>query len=290
MGHELEEIDVEHAPQLHKRAAPSYSRSGNAAPIAGCVRPAPCRASLTADEGFSDAVIDGRRWRVFSGWDNQRRYLVQVGERYEARHEIAASIAKNLLLPLLFALPALGLLVWFNVARGLKPLASLGRQVAQREPRNLAALETGGAPVEVMPLVASLNRLFGRVTGLMENERRFTADASHELRTPLAALRTQAQVARAATDDVARRHALDNVIAGCDRAAHLVEQLLTLARLEPEQLQDEKNRCDLHALASAAIAEVAPMAVSRNVEIELAEARAVDIQGYPGCSRLRCAT
>lgn len=283
MGHELEEIDVEHAPQLHKRGrAVVFQIWERGTRLRMRSTGAPAGRLSRRDEGFSDAVIAGKRWRVFSGWDNQRRYLVQVGERYEARHEIAASIAKNLLLPLLFALPALGLLVWFNVARGLKPLASLGRQVAQREPRNLAALETGGAPVEVMPLVASLNRLFGRVTGLMENERRFTADASHELRTPLAALRTQAQVARAATDDVARRHALDNVIAGCDRAAHLVEQLLTLARLEPEQLRDEKNRCDLHALASAAIAEVAPMAVSRNVEIELAEGRAVDIQGYAG--------
>jgi len=284
IGHELEEIDVEHAPQLHKRGRTVvfqiWERGTN---LRLRSTGAPAARLSRRDEGFSDAVIDGRRWRVFSGWDSSRRHLVQVGERYEARDEIAASIAKNLLLPLLFALPALGLLVWFNVARGLKPLASLGRQVAQREPRNLAALETGEAPVEVMPLVESLNRLFGRVTELMENERRFTADAAHELRTPLAALRTQAQVARAATNDAERDHALDNVIAGCDRATHLVEQLLTLARLEPGQLRDEKKRCDLHALAQAAIAEVAPMAVSRNVEIELsAGPAAVDIQGYPG--------
>ena len=283
VGHELEEIDVEQAPQLHKRGRYAvFQVWERGATLRLRSVSAPAERLSRRDEGYSDAVIAGKRWRIFSGWDHQRRYLVQIGERVEAREEIAASIAKNLLLPLLFALPALGLLVWLNVARGLRPLAALGRQVAQREPGNLIALEAVGVPAEVVPLVASLNRLFGRVSELIGNERRFTADASHELRTPLAALRTQAQVARAAANDAERYHALDNVIAGCDRATHLVEQLLTLARLEPEQLRDEKNRCDLHALASAAIAEVAPMALSRNVEIELAESRCVEIQGYPG--------
>jgi len=283
MGHELEEIDVEHAPQLHKRGRTVVFQiweRGTTLRLRSVS--APAERLSRRDEGYSDAVIAGKRWRIFSTWDPQRRYLVQIGERYEAREEIAASIAKNLVLPLLFALPALGLLVWLNVARGLRPLAALGRQVAQREPGNLIALDAAGVPAEVVPLIASLNRLFGRVSELIGNERRFTADASHELRTPLAALRTQAQVARAATHDAARYHALDNVIAGCDRATHLVAQLLTLARLEPEQLRDGKNRCDLHALASAAIAEVAPMALSRNVEIELAESPCVEIQGYPG--------
>ena len=284
VGHELEEIDVEQAPQLHKRGRYAvFQVWERGATLRLRSVSAPAERLSRRDEGYSDTVIAGKRWRIFSGWDQQRRYLVQIGERYEAREEIAASIAKNLLLPLLFALPALGLLVWLNVARGLRPLAALGRQVAQREPGNLIALEAVGVPAEVVPLVASLNRLFGRVSELIENERRFTADASHELRTPLAALRTQAQVARAATNDAERYHALDNVIAGCDRATHLVEQLLTLARLEPEQLRDEKNRCDLHALASVAIAEVAPMALSRNVEIELSEEHTVvDILGYPG--------
>jgi two-component system sensor histidine kinase QseC len=283
VGHEQEEIDTEHAPQLHKRGRTVVFQiweRGTTLRLHSVS--APAGRLSRRDDGFSDTVIAGKRWRVFSGWDEQRRYLVQVGERYEARDEIAASIGKNLVMPLLFALPALGLLVWLNVARGLKPLAALGRQVAQREPRNLGVLETGGAPVEVMPLVESLNRLFRRVTELMENERRFTADAAHELRTPLASLRIQAQVARAAMNDAERYHALDNVIAGCDRATHLVAQLLTLARLEPEQLRDEKKRCDLHALAKAVSAEVVPLALARNVEIELAEGLAVDIQGYAG--------
>jgi hypothetical protein len=90
--------------------------------------------------------------------------------------------------------------------------------VTRRAPDNLAALDPGHAPKEVAPLVASLNALFDRVRASIENERRFTADAAHELRTPLAALRAQAQVAQGADGEAERARALDNVIAGCDRA------------------------------------------------------------------------
>jgi len=282
-GHELEEIDTERMPQLHKRArgvAIQIWENGDALRLHSAS--APVTRLSARDEGFSDALIAGRRWRVFSGWDGQRRYLVQVGERYEAREEIAANLARNLLLPLLFALPLLGLLAWLNVARALHPLAALGRQVAERDPGNLGTLDAGAIPAEVMPLVASLNRLFERVAKLIDNERRFTADASHELRTPLAALKIQAQVARASASDAERTRALDQVIAGCDRATHLVQQLLTLARLDPDQRDSGTESCDLQDLARAAVAELAPYALSRKVEIDLAEGAAVELTGNAG--------
>ncbi len=251
-GHEAEEIDTEHMPQLHKRArkvAIQMWESGSVLRLHSASAPA---TRLSAqDEGFSDALIEGKRWRVFSAWDARRQFLIQVGERYEARDEIAADLARNLLLPLLFALPLLGLLVWFNVARALRPLAALGVQVAARDPANLGTLDAGRIPAEVAPLVENLNRLFGRVAQLIESERRFTADASHELRTPLAALKIQAQVARASAGGAERTHALDNVIAGCDRATHLVQQLLTLARLDPEEPGSKTEVCDLQDLAIA---------------------------------------
>jgi two-component system, OmpR family, sensor histidine kinase QseC len=282
-GHELEEIDTERMPQLHKRArsvAIQMWENGDALRLRSASAPAERLSGV--DEGFSDALIAGKRWRVFSGWDARRRYLVQVGERYATRDDIAASLAKNLLLPLLFALPLLGLLVWLNVARALRPLAALGRQVAARDPGNLVTLDADEVPAEVMPLVENLNRLFERVAELIESERRFTADASHELRTPLAALKIQAQVARAAAGVTERTHALDQVIAGCDRATHLLQQLLTLARLDPDEPGTKAESCDLQDLARAAIAELAPYAWSRKVEIDLAEGAAVAVPGNAG--------
>ena len=282
-GHEPEEIDTERMPQLHKRArkvAIQVWEGGNALRLHSASAPA---TRLSAqDEGFSDVLIAGKRWRVFSAWDAQRRYLVQAGERHDARADMATDLVKNLLLPLLFALPLLGFLVWLNVARALRPLAALGRQVAGRDPGNLGTLGAGEIPEEVAPLVENLNRLFERVAQLIENERRFTADASHELRTPLAALKVQAQVARASANDAERAHALDNVIAGCDRASHLVQQLLTLARLDPDAGESKSEACDLQDLARAAVADLAQFAWSRKIEIELAEGTAVTAMGRAG--------
>ena len=282
VGHDVEEIDLEHAPRtgsLARRVAFQIWEGGTVLRLHSADAPQSLLSART--EGYSDAAIDGRNWRVFSTWDARRKFLVQVAELDETRREIAAGIAANLLAPLLVALPVLALFVWLGIGRALKPLHRLGQAVAERRADNLSALTVADAPTEVVPLVRSLNALFGRVDRLVENERRFTADAAHELRTPLAALKAQAQVARGAADDGARRHALDSVIAGCDRAARLVDQLLTLARLEPGHAGRTPERCELRGIAQEVIAEIAPAALDRKVEIELAAPEPVCVSGYP---------
>jgi two-component system, OmpR family, sensor histidine kinase QseC len=283
VGHELEEIDLEHAPQLHdrsRRVAFQIWERGEILRLHSAN--APRQRLSQREEGFSSVQAGSESWRVFSTWDARQRLLVQVGERDDARREIAAGIATNLLAPLLLALPALGLFLWVSIAGALRPLRALGLQVEARRPDDMGAFAAADTPAEVAPLVRSLNALFGRVGRMIENERRFTADAAHELRTPLAALKTQAQVARGAADDDARRHALDNVIAGCDRATRLVEQLLTLARLEPGQLKGGAEACDLRAIAQQTLAEMAPAALARKVEIELADGTPAPATAYPG--------
>jgi two-component system sensor histidine kinase QseC len=280
LEHEAEEIDVEHAPQLHRysrRVAFQFWENGTTLRMHSLNAP---DAHLSpAREGFSDAEVGGTSWRVFGSWDPERRYLVQVGERSDARDEIVAKIAKNLLWPLLVALPALGVLIWLGIDRATRPLRRLNREVARRAPDNLAALDPGHAPKEVAPLVASLNSLFDRVRASIENERRFTADAAHELRTPLAAVRAQAQVAQGAGGDTERARALDNVIAGSDRASHLVDQLLTLARLEPENFRAERVPCDLAEVARVAVAEIAPAAIAKSIDVDLLAPAAVTVAG-----------
>jgi two-component system sensor histidine kinase QseC len=271
VGHEVGEVDTGHAPQLHRygrKVVFQIWEEGRNLRLHAVSAP---NVRLSAqEEGYSDTVVGGEAWRVFSVWDEERRYLVQVGERREVRDELARTIAQNLVQPLLVTLPVLGLLIWFGVARGLRPLTALSQQVEERHPDNLAPLEAAAAPAEVAPLVQGLNRLLARVSASLDSERRFTADAAHELRTPLAAIKTQAQVARGAATEDERRRALDNVAAGCDRAAHLVQQLLTLARLEPEQTRS-RERCDLRAIAAATIAELAPAAIEKGIAIQLEE-------------------
>ena len=279
-GQNLEEIDIEHAPQLHRygrRVAFQVWEDGKTLRVHSAN--APSERLSPKDDGFSDAVVGSRRWRVFSTWDPAHRVLVQVGEQIEARDHIAAAIAGNLLKPLLFALAVLGALTYWSVRRGLRPLGLLNREIEQRDPENLKPVAVDDCPTEVAPLVAGLNRLFARVAESIEGERRFTADAAHELRTPIAALRMQAQVAEGASDEAERRRALGNVIAGCDRATHLVEQLLTLARLDPASPTFAPGKCDLHAVARRAVADVAPDALAKEIEIEVADGGPVPVRG-----------
>ena len=280
LGHEFEEIDLEHAPRTDKRVRRvAFQVWEHGTELRLHSADAPSSRLSAREEGYSNANLDGYGWRVFSTWDARHRFLVQFAERDDARREIAAGIATNLLVPLLVALAILALFVWFTIGRAVKPLARLGHEVEQRKADNLGVLALEGAPREVVPLVRSLNALFDRVARLIENERRFTSDAAHELRTPLAALKTQAQVAKGATDDGARQHALDRVIEGCDRAARLVNQLLTLARLEPDQRRPTES-ADVTVLAREVVGELAPFALAKDVEVEVRGSEDVLVEGH----------
>jgi two-component system sensor histidine kinase QseC len=119
----------------------------------------------------------------------------------------------------------------------------------------------------------------------MQKERRFTADAAHELRTPVAGIKAQAQVARGASNEAERVHALNNAILGCDRASHLIDQLLTLARIDT--LSDETTEpCQLRAIAAEMIASIAPTALSQDVQLELMEGEEVSVRGNPVLLRI----
>lgn len=248
--------------QVWDRSAALRLRSANAP-----------QARLSAhDAGFSEATIDGERWRIFSRRDESGRYVVQVGERFELRRELAQSVASHLLHPLAVALPVLAILIWFGVNAGLLPLGGLARQVQRRAPDNLTPLGEQEVPREVSPLVQALNALFGRLRASFEQERRFTADAAHELRTPLAAVKTQAQVALAASSGEERQRALSGVVLGVDRATHLVEQLLLLARLDPQANLPGAMPVVLHDLAASCIAQQAQAAADKGVELALESA------------------
>ncbi len=267
--HELE-LEFEHAPLLHRYArnvAFQVWERGRRLRVHSVSAP---RERLSSSEkGFSDGVSGEERWRVFSTWALDRRVLVQVGERVDARDAVSREIAEHLLLPLVVALPLLALGLLIAIGRGLAPLAVIADAVASRDPARLEPLALSGTPLEIRPLVERLNSLFARISQGIERERTFTADAAHELRTPLAAIRAQAQVAHDATDAAERRRALELVMAGCDRAAHLSTQLLTLARLEADAWQGRMVPCDLVPIAREVLAEVAPEAHARRVALEL---------------------
>jgi two-component system sensor histidine kinase QseC len=141
--------------------------------------------------------------------------------------------------------------------------------VDKRLPHTDVPLDSEGLPTELQPLAQALNTLFERIGRMVELERHFTADAAHELRTPIAAIRAQVQVALGAGDDTAQRtHALQSTLAGCDRASRLVDQLLTLARLETSTAAAWVN-VDVAQVARCVVAQLAPSALARQQELEL---------------------
>jgi two-component system sensor histidine kinase QseC len=231
--------------------------------------------------GYSDVVVNGQPWRVLTRWDAHREFMIQVAEPLAAREQLARHIALKMLLPSLLILPLLALLIWLAVGAGLRPLQRLKQEVKQRAADRLEPVGMAGVPDEVIPLAQALNELFARLQHAFDGERRFTADAAHELRTPLAALKTQAQVALRASDESERRTALENVLRGVDRAAHLLEQLLTLARVDPEAAATGHVVVDLHNLAAGALAELAPLAHAGHIDLALEEGQPCHVQGNP---------
>lgn len=285
-SHDLGELETEHAPLLHKYARRvAFQIWDKEQRLRLHSANAPQQALANAESGFSDSSIEGKRWRVFSTRDESGEFLIHVAERADVRDELAQDIAGNLLLPLLFSLPLLAILLWVAVARGLLPLVALTREVERREPENLAPLDASTAPREVMPLIARLNRLFERIAASLQKERRFTADAAHELRTPIAAIKAQAQVARAATSAAERSHALDNAILGCDRAAQLITQLLALARVDALD-SSVTEACRIRSIAAEAIALLAPAALKKGVQLELLAGEEAAVHGNPELLRV----
>ena len=226
--------------------------------------------------GFSERPYQGTRWRFYTTQDDDAEYRVVVGQSHAARERMAREIGLSLLLPAMLALPLMALAVWWVVSRALRPVDGVARQVGALDAQALAPLdESARLPNEIAPLRSALNALIGRVREAFDNERRFTADAAHELRTPLAALKVQAQVALRAQGDDSRQHALSQVIAGVDRMTHLVEQLLTLARVDPARRETAPKPLDPSGTIAEVCAELLPQAWRQG--------QTLAVDAIPGC-------
>ncbi|MGR6979958.1 quorum sensing histidine kinase QseC [Testudinibacter sp. P27/CKL/0425] len=184
-------------------------------------------------KGFAKQRIDDDSWRIFwlpaAGGD----LMIAVGQELEYREDIVTDMVLSQLLVWLAGLPILLALIVFVVSRELAPLKRLRHQLQQRSPDDNTPLVIPQLPSEIQPLVDSLNQFFNRTSTMLLRERRFTSDAAHELRSPLTALRVQTEIAQLAGDDSEMRNqALNHLTGGIDRATQLIEQLLTLSRLD----------------------------------------------------------
>jgi len=194
--------------------------------------------------------------------------LVAAAESTDARRFIAREILFATLIPegLLVVLAAIG--VWYGVGRGLSPLDRLRLEVGRRSDQDLSPVQAQRVPREVRPLVDAINALFSRLDSALAAYRRFVGNAAHQLRTPLAGLHTQAELALRESDPQAIRRSLEQLHEAAGRAGHLINQLLSLARLEPgSRRSPQVEALDLTELARDTTARWVPRALARGIDL-----------------------
>jgi signal transduction histidine kinase len=201
--------------------------------------------------GYADLTLRGQPWRAYGLQTADG--VIQIAQPVQVREVLARAAAERVVIPLIFLLPIMiGAVAWI-VRRGLDPLRFVAAEVQRRDARTLAPLGTDHLPREIEPLVNELNRLLERLRQAFAAQRAFISDAAHELRSPLTALRLQLQLLDRAPDETERLEARARLGAAVERAIHLVEQLLTLARSEPQDAAMELENVDLAAAAADAI-------------------------------------
>ena len=236
-----------------------------------------------AELGFSTERTDRGDWRVYGAivGDN----VVQLAQPLSVRNRLAANVALRTLWPLIVLLPFLGVAVWVVVGRGLAPLRRVTRALDARRPEALDPLPEARLPLEVRPLVRALNGLLARLSSALDTQRAFVADAAHELRTPLAAVQIQAQLVARAQDDATRREALRDLHEGIARATRLAEQLLALARSEPDGKGIE-TQVELSELLEGCVRGYVLVAQERGVDLGIDASEPASVKGDPDSLRV----
>lgn len=218
-------------------------------------------------DGIATVTWEHQQWRLFS--ITTRNKVIQVGQPFSARTQAAVTIAEQALLPITALIPALGILIWISVSYGLRPLARIATDLGERHVDSMQPIALRQLPQEIRLMVAALNALLKRLADSFRLQRNFIADAAHQLRTPLTALHLQAEIMSRSTDEAEVAAAFYNLKQGIARSTRLVEQMLSLARQQPEAGRKTFVRVDLVRLAKCVVGEIAPLAEARNIDLGL---------------------
>ena len=212
--------------------------------------------------------------------------LIQVAETLDKRTVLATEIVKGVMLLQYIILPLAVVLVWLGLAYAIKPLNRLEERIRARKPDDLSPLDEHSVPLEVAPLVSSVNDLLLRLKSSVAQQKRFLADAAHQLKTPLAGLRMQADLAQragASTDDL--KQSLRQIGSASVRATHTVNQMLALARAESSSSAMASQTCDLAQLTIDVVQDCLPRAMDKQIDLGYEGARpgadGVALEGNP---------
>jgi two-component system sensor histidine kinase TctE len=231
--------------------------------------PVPGEVKLRTVDYRGDQVRIGYLYIDVTDGQETEQVLVQVAETLDKRSRLANEIIKGVIFPQFMILPVAVLLVWFGLSRGLAPLKSLQRRIRNRAPDDLSPIDPRGAPEEIAPLVDAFNDLLDRLHTTISVQKRFIADAAHQMKTPLAGLSTQSELALRERDPAELRRTLEQIARGSQRAAHLVSQLLALARTENLREAAALAPLELADFAREAVSDWVPAALARGIDLGL---------------------
>lgn len=221
---------------------------------------------ITNLEGFANIRHEGQTWRIYT-LKTDSIYII-TAQPTDIRVKLAFNSALHILQPLVLLLPFLVVAVWLLVGQGLASLNRTAKIVSTRSSTSLEPLPVNGLPVEVKQLVLALNDLLARLEQSLESQKRFASDAAHELRTPLTALKLQVQLAERAKNEEARQKAFTRLHAGIDRATGLVQQLLVIARLDPDAHKKPFVTVNLASVVKSVADELTVLALQKGISIE----------------------
>ncbi len=222
---------------------------------------------------YRDSRIAGNEVRIastlimHSSTNGSHPILVQVAETLEKRSQLANEIIKGVILPQFIILPIVVVLVWFGLSRGLAPLNALQNRIRNRRVDDVSPIEERAAPQEIMPLISSFNDVLYQLEDSVQSQKRFIADAAHQLKTPLAGLRMQAELAQRESSPDELQRSLEQIADSSTRATRLVQQLLSLARMENTNKLSEKILIDLSQAAIDATKNWLPAAWEKNIDL-----------------------
>ena len=242
-------------------------------PAPGADRRAPPGELRFRDDTLNnDSVRVAYLWVDVPGRPASAAPLVQVAETMGKRSRLATEIIKGVILPQFVILPLAVLLVWLALARGIAPLNELQQRIRLRDSNDLSPIDERDAPEEVSPLVQAINDLLARLDQSLSAQKHFLADAAHQLKTPLAGLRTQAELAQreidtGASDPQAVKRSLQQIALSCQRAAHMVNQLLAMARAEDQGHGMHRQDVNLSQLAAETVRDFVPRAMEKHIDL-----------------------
>jgi len=221
-------------------------------------------APLTRGFGYNN--FDGYRWRTVAYFDTGNEYWVLAAERTDLRYTLAEHIVMESIFPVLLGLPLVGLLIWFIVGQGLRPLRKLADELGNKRPADLSPLEYDSSSLELKRIVLSSNKLLERLERSLLREKQFASDAAHELRTPISVLKVQLH-------NISKElpEADQNVIKlndTAERLGHIVEQILDLYRSSPDQFNATLTPINLDDLVREILAQEYPRFDAKDQKLE----------------------